>query len=112
LILALRHRTVENLHLILTDSHGCYLTDGGIARGTLSRIDTRFRCLIAPAMAHKAGGMVLVHNHPSGDPTPSDSDLAGTRALAAIARTLDIEVLDHIVIGWNSACSFKMAGLL
>lgn len=112
LILALRDRSAEKLHLILTSADGRYLTDGEVASGSLARVEGRFRELVAPALAHGAGGMVLVHNHPSGDPTPSDSDVAATRDVAAIARRLDIELLDHIVVGWRSACSLRKAGLL
>lgn len=112
LILAMRHRSVEKLHLILTSGDGRYLTDGEVASGSLARIEGRFRELVAPALAYGASGIVLVHNHPSGDPTPSSSDVAATRDVAAIARRLDIDLLDHIVVGWQSACSLRKAGLL
>lgn len=103
---------MEKLHLILTRANGCYLTDGGVTLGTSAKVEGRYRELIAPALAHGAGGMVLVHNHPSGDPTPSPRDVAVTRELGTLARRLDIELIDHIVVGWQSACSLKKAGLL
>jgi len=55
---------------------------------------------------------MLVHNHPSGDPTPSPADIAMTRAIAAAAKTLDIALHDHIVIGGAGHVSFRAAGLL
>ena len=56
--------------------------------------------------------MVLVHTHPSGDPTPSQSDIAVTGSLRTIAQLLDVSLLDHIVIGSRSACSMSKAKLL
>ena len=76
------------------------------------RFEGRYRELIAPALKLGAGGMVLIHTHPSGDPTPSDSDIAVTRSLKAIAQLLDISLVDHIVVGARSACSMSKAGLL
>ena len=56
--------------------------------------------------------MVLVHTHPSGNPTPSESDVAVTRSLKTLAELLDVRLLDHIVIGARSACSMSKAKLL
>jgi DNA repair protein RadC len=56
--------------------------------------------------------MVLVHNHPSGDPRPSDEDVAVTRRLVHAAELLGIRVLDHVIVGDGSYASFKEAGLL
>ena len=112
LISALRDGSAEKVHLILTRTNGSYLIDGAIGRGEPAKFEGRYRELIAPALEHGAGGMVLIHTHPSGDPTPSLSDISVTRSLGAIANMLDILLLDHIVIGARSACSMRKAGLL
>ncbi|MGH7378917.1 MAG: JAB domain-containing protein, partial [Candidatus Methylomirabilales bacterium] len=61
---------------------------------------------------HKASGFLLVHNHPSGDPTPSDHDRELTQAVKAAAATVGIRFLDHLIIGDMSPFSFKASGLL
>ena len=61
------------------------------------------RAIIADAAAHGSAGIVLAHNHPSGDPRPSDSDCRATRRLAAAAEALDCTVVDHLVFGGANA---------
>lgn len=112
LILGLRDRESERIHLILTGTDGRYLTDLPVAGGTLRRVETGFRDVISAALTRDAAGMVVVHNHPSGDPRPSWKDISATRDLAAVARTLELELTDHIIVGWDSACSLRKAGYL
>ena len=70
------------------------------------------REIIADAAVHGSAGIVLAHNHPSGDPTPSDSDCRATRRLAAAAEALDCTILDHLVFGGRKCASFRQLGLL
>jgi DNA repair protein RadC len=70
------------------------------------------RDIIADAATHGSAGLVLAHNHPSGDPRPSDSDCRATRRLAAAAEALDCAVLDHLVFAGEECTSFRRIGLL
>ena len=70
------------------------------------------REIIADAVRHGSAGMVLAHNHPSGDPRPSDSDCRATRRLVAVAEALDCTVLDHLVFAGAKCTSLRRMGLL
>ena len=70
------------------------------------------RQIIADAVSHGSSGIVLAHNHPSGDPRPSDSDFRATRRLAAAAEALDCAVLDHLVFGDDDFTSLRQLGYL
>jgi DNA repair protein RadC len=70
------------------------------------------RTIIADAAELGSSGIVLAHNHPSGDPQPSDSDCRCTRRLAAVAEALDCTVLDHLVFAGGECTSFRRLGLL
>lgn len=68
--------------------------------------------IIADAARHGSAGIILAHNHPSGDPTPSDSDCRATRRLATAAEALDCTVVDHLVFGGGKCTSLRSLGLL
>ena len=70
------------------------------------------REIIADAAAHGSAGIVLAHNHPSGDPSPSDPDCRTTRRLAAAAKALDCAILDHLVFGGRECTSLRRLGYL
>ena len=70
------------------------------------------RSIIIDAAEHGSSGILLAHNHPSGDPRPSDSDCRATRRLAAAAEALDCTVLDHLVFAGTECTSFRRMGLL
>ena len=70
------------------------------------------RQIIADAAAHGSAGIVLAHNHPSGDPRPSDSDFRATRRLATAVEALDCTVLDHLVFGGSQCASLRRMGYL
>jgi DNA repair protein RadC len=70
------------------------------------------REIVKRALELGASAMILVHNHPSGDPTPSTADINMTREIAAAARPLRIAVHDHVVVGRSGHASFKSMGLL
>lgn len=70
------------------------------------------RQIIADAAEHGSTGIVLAHNHPSGDPRPSESDRRATRRLATAAEALDCTVLDHLVFGGNGCTSLRQLGYL
>ena len=70
------------------------------------------RSIIADAALHGTAGLVLAHNHPSGDPTPSAADRRATIRLACAAEALDCAVLDHLIFGGDRFASFRQLGLL
>ncbi len=74
--------------------------------------DFPLREIISDAVHHGSAGLVLAHNHPSGDPTPSESDCRATRRLAAAAEALDCAILDHLVFAGKECTSFRRMGLL
>jgi DNA repair protein RadC len=80
--------------------------------GDESGADFPLRQIIADAAAHGSAGLVLAHNHPSGDPRPSESDFRATRRLAAAAGALDCTVLDHLVFGRSRCTSLRRMGYL
>ncbi len=74
--------------------------------------DFPLRSIIADAAAHGSAGIVLAHNHPSGDATPSSDDCRATRRLASAAEALDCTILDHLVFAGTECTSFRRMGLL
>ncbi len=86
--------------------------DPDIYRGTLDRAVVEPREILRRALLGKAAGVILYHNHPSGDPTPSREDREFTRRLAAAAESIGVRLLDHIVVGREGCVSFREAGLL
>lgn len=89
-----------------------FLDDQDMFLGTLTGSAVYPREIMTSALEHKAAGLVFVHNHPSGDPTPSTEDQRLTRDLTWAARLLGIQVIDHIIIGHNSYYSFSDQGLV
>ncbi|MGB9700294.1 MAG: RadC family protein [Thermodesulfobacteriota bacterium] len=83
-----------------------------IQEGTIDRAIIYPRRLIEEALACHATGVILVHNHPSGEPEPSLEDKQLTRSLLEAARTIDLRILDHIIVGREGYCSFLEKGLL
>jgi DNA repair protein RadC len=80
-------------------------------RGSVSSSQVRVGELFKAAVRRNAVNLIIVHNHPSGDPTPSPDDVALTRAIVQAGKLLDIEVLDHLVIGRGRWVSLKERGL-
>ena len=83
-----------------------------VTRGLLNASLVHPREVFAPALVDRAAGIIIAHNHPSGDPIPSADDRAVTRQLVEAGRLLDIPVYDHVVIGAGRYVSFAEAGLL
>ena len=83
-----------------------------VHEGTVDRAVIYPRRIIESALAHHAAGLILVHNHPSGHPDPSEEDKRLTRAVAEAARTMDIRVVDHVIVGKDGYVSFVEHDLL
>ena len=103
---------VEEFHIAILDAQHRLERDVLITRGLLNSSLVHPREVFREAIAERAAALILVHNHPSGDPTPSAEDRAVTEQLVAAGRLLDIPVHDHIVIGRGRYVSFAEAGLL
>ena len=103
---------VEEFHVAVLDSQHRLDRDITITRGILNSSLVHPREVFREAIAERAAAIILVHNHPSGDPTPSADDRAITTQLVAAGRLLDIPVADHVVIGRGRYLSFAEAGLL
>ena len=108
----LRDLVVEEFHLLALDTQHCLLRDVLITRGTLTSSLVHPREVFRAAIAEAAAAVIVVHNHPSGDPTPSADDRAVTRQLVEAGRLLDVPVYDHVVVGGDRYFSFAEAGWL
>lgn len=97
---------------ILFDEDGRLCGDVVLCAGGTCTVATRYRQMFEQAFAIGAAGFVLAHNHPSGDRRPSARDIASTRALASMARAMEIEFLDHLVVTRDAAVSMRQAGLM
>jgi len=108
----LRDLQVEEFHLLALDSQSQVLREVLVTRGLLNSSLVHPREVFRAAIAEAAAGIIVVHNHPSGDPTPSAEDRAVTQQLAAAGRLLDLPLYDHVVIAGDRFVSFATAGLL
>ena len=81
--------------------------------GSHDQVELPIRSIIREALRLESAGLIVAHNHPSGDPHPSDEDLRATRELARTARSLDIRLHDHLIVGADGDCrSLRALGLL
>jgi DNA repair protein RadC len=108
----MRELTVEEFHVLALGSQSQVLADLLITRGILNSSLVHPREVFRAAIAEAAAGIIVVHNHPSGDPTPSADDRAVTRQLVDAGRLLDLPVYDHVIVGAERYVSFAEAGLL
>ncbi len=108
----IRDLPVEEFHLLALDTRSCVIRDILITRGLLDASLVHPREVFRAAIAEAAAGVILVHNHPSGDPTPSPEDRAVTRQLVAAGRLLDLPVHDHVIVAGDRFVSFATMGLM
>jgi DNA repair protein RadC len=101
----------EELRVLLLDIRNRVLDTVTVYRGSINSSQVRVGELFRTAIRRNAASIIVIHNHPSGDPTPSPDDVAVTRAMAQAGKLLDIEVLDHLVIGRGKFVSMKDRGL-
>jgi DNA repair protein RadC len=90
---------VEQFRVVLVNTRRRLISVAKISEGTLDTILIHPREVFRPAIVGSAAAVILVHNHPSGDPTPSEADIKVTRDLIRAGQLLKIEVLDHIILG-------------
>ena len=102
----------EQFRVLFLDRKNRLIIDEVLGQGTIDRAPVYPREIIKRALAHEASAIILAHNHPSGDPTPSQSDIEMTKQIVAAAKTIDIMVHDHLIIGRENTASFKTLGLM
>lgn len=108
----LRYQTKEHFVALLLSTKNHVIARAIISVGSLNASIVHPRELFREAISYSAASVVLVHNHPSGDPTPSREDIALTKQLVEAGTVLNISVLDHVIIGDGKYVSFKEKGII
>ena len=106
------HRDIEQFRVLYLDRKNVLIADEETARGTVDHVPVYPREVAKRALEHNASALILVHNHPSGDPTPSQSDIDMTNQIERACGALGLTLHDHIVIGRSREISFRAEGLL
>jgi len=106
----IRDKKKEYLMAFFLNARRQLLAKEIISIGTLTASLAHPREIFAPAIGKAAAGVILVHNHPSGDPSPSDEDIRLTKRIAQAGQIMGIELLDHLIVAERGAYSFKTSG--
>ncbi len=106
------HRETEQFRILYLDRKNVLIADEEQAKGTVDHVPVYPREVVKRALELNASALILVHNHPSGDPTPSDSDIAMTAQIDTAAQALGLTLHDHLIIGKSRELSFRAQGLL
>ena len=109
---ALEHEAREQFRVLFLDKRNQLIADEVMNRGTVDHAPVYPREVVRRALELSASALILVHNHPGGDPTPSAADIDMTRQVVEAARALRIGVHDHLVVARHGVASFKALGLL
>jgi len=109
---AMAHRETEHFRVLFLDRKNALIGDEEQGRGTVDHVPVYPREVLRRALELNASALILVHNHPSGDPTPSAADIAMTEQIQAAAQALSITLHDHLIIGKSRESSFRALGLL
>ena len=109
---AMAHKSTEEFRVIFLDNRNILMRDEVMSSGTVNAAPVYPREIVKRALDLSASAVVLVHNHPSGDPSPSRDDIAMTKAIVEAGRHLGLAVHDHVIIGKTGHASFRALGLL
>jgi DNA repair protein RadC len=110
--MAMAEEKIEQFRVLFLDNKNALIADEQQQRGTVNHTPVYPREVVKRALLLQASAIILVHNHPSGDPTPSQDDIAMTKEVAAAADKLGISVHDHIIIGRKGHASLRSLGYL
>ena len=110
--LALQHEPREQFRVLYLDRKNQLILDELCNRGTVDHAPVYPREVVRRALELSATAVILVHNHPSGDPTPSRADIEMTKQIIEAGRLLNVQVHDHLVVGRDGVASFRSLGLL
>lgn len=106
------HRETEQFRVLYLDRKNVLIADEEQARGTVDHVPVYPREVVKRALELNASAFILVHNHPSGDPTPSDADITMTHQINEAAEALGLVLHDHLIVGKSCELSFRSAGYL
>ncbi len=106
------HRETEQFRVLFLDRKNMLIADEEQAKGTVDHVPVYPREIVKRALELNASALILVHNHPSGDPTPSDADLSMTRQVQDACEALALVLHDHLIIGKERELSFRASGYL
>jgi DNA repair protein RadC len=106
------HDTIERFRVLHLNTRNMIMRDEVMAQGTIDQAAVHVREVIKRALDTGAAALILVHNHPSGDPSPSRADIDITRAIVAAARPLGIAVHDHVIVAGSGQLSLRAQGLI
>ena len=109
---SMAHQVNEQLRILFLDRRNMLIADEAQQSGTIDHVPVYPREVIKRALELNASALILVHNHPSGDPTPSANDIAMTEKIEAAAKSVGITLHDHIIVGKERDNSFRTLGLL
>jgi DNA repair protein RadC len=108
----MKYKKQEEFRVLLLDNKKRLINQLKVSIGTIDRAYVHPRDVFRPAIAAGATSIIIVHNHPSGDPEPSEADCILTRELRMCSKIVDIELSDHIIIGFSNHISMKEKDLL
>ncbi len=106
------HCDIEQFRAFFLDTKNTLIADEEQARGTVDHVPVYPREIIKRALQFNASALILVHNHPSGDPTPSSADISLTRQIKSACEALGLVLHDHVIIGKSCEISFRSQGLI
>jgi DNA repair protein RadC len=109
---SMAHNATEQFRILFLDRKNVLIADEVQQKGTVDHTPVYPREVVKRALELNASALILVHNHPSGDPTPSNADVEMTRQIVDTAKPLGIEVHDHLVVGKGRHASFRSLGLI
>lgn len=109
---SMAHRATEQFRILFLDRKNVLIADEEQAQGTVDHVPVYPREVVKRALELNASAIILVHNHPSGDPTPSKSDIDMTRQIERAAQAVGVVVHDHVIVGKEHDTSFRSQGLL
>jgi len=109
---AMAHRRTEQVRVLFLNAKNMLLANEALWQGSVDEASVHVREVIARAIALGATALIIVHNHPSGDPTPSSQDIRLTRDLVEAGRHMKITVHDHVIVGTQGRTSMRAMGLI
>ncbi|HJU77048.1 MAG TPA: DNA repair protein RadC [Sphingomicrobium sp.] len=109
---AMAHKRVEEVRLLFLNARNMLIANEALWQGSVDEASVHVREVIARAIALGATALIIVHNHPSGDPTPSQQDIRLTRDLVEAGRHMKVTVHDHVIVGANGRTSMRAMGLI
>lgn len=109
---AMAHRETEQFRILFLDRKNTLIADEEQAKGTVDHVPVYPREVVKRALELNASALILVHNHPSGDPTPSSADISMTIQIQEACQVLGLTLHDHLIVGKSREVSFRSAGYL